>query len=72
MRDYIVYLNMRGPYGVETVDEVSLQDFNSWNPTSKNPFKSFRAYIFYLIKNYRECGMDVYRSQRCTKDWRDR
>jgi hypothetical protein len=55
------YLNMRTASGVETVDELNRDDFNS--------HKEFRKELRRLVGEYHLCGMGVYISQRCTKEW---
>ena len=57
-----IYLNMRGNYGVETVDQISREDW----PT----YKEFRKELSSMLTNYHLCGMPVYTSQRCTNDWK--
>jgi hypothetical protein len=49
-------------YGVETVDQLEQKDFNSYT--------EFKAELKRLINEYRLSGMNVYSSQRCTKDWK--
>ena len=61
-----IYLNMRTVYGVETVDQ-----FTQGEDAPKEP-KEFRKYVNEMARNYREAGMQVYQSQRATKDWRDK
>jgi hypothetical protein len=58
-----IYLNMRTNYGTETVDQVCREDW----PT----YRDFKKEVNSLIYNYRLAGMQVYTSQRCTKDWKD-
>lgn len=58
------YFNMRTTYGVETVDELSRNDF----PT----LKEYRAELRRLVSEYRLAGMGVYISARSTRDWRQR
>ena len=48
----------------ETVDEIDSSDFNT--------FRDFLNERRRLVKEYNLAGMDVYRSQRCTKDWASR
>lgn len=48
----IRYLNFRGSYGVETVDQLSRSDFPS--------YKDFRKELTRLIQEYRLAGMNVY------------
>lgn len=56
------YLNFKGSYGVETVDELSMSDFNT--------AKDFRKELNRLVKEYSIAGISVYISSRCTKDWK--
>ncbi len=58
----MVYLNMKTQYGIETVDELNRKDFGSR--------KEFNAEARRLVSEYQLAGMNVYRSQRCTKDWK--
>jgi len=57
-----VYLNMRSSQGVETVDEFSREE-------NQSPIE-FRKYVNQMVKEYHLSGMSVYKSSRCTKDWR--
>lgn len=57
-----IYLNMRSSYGVETVDQVSPSDFPS--------YKEYKKEVRSMVENYHLCGMPVYLSSRCTKDWK--
>ena len=59
-----VYFNLRTNYGVETVDELSQIDFVD--------FRAFWNEVRRLLNEYHMAGMPVYRSQRCTNEWRDR
>lgn len=59
----MVYFNMQTQYGVETVDELDQKDFAS--------FREFREEARRLVKEYAMAGMNVYRSQRCTKEWNE-
>lgn len=56
------YLNIKSSYGIETVDELRLEDF----PTRK----LFLTEIRRLVSEYNIAGMAVYISQRCTADWK--
>lgn len=61
----IRYLNIKNSNGVETIDQLDSEDFNS--------YKEFRAELKQLINEYRMAGSyfsGVYTSQRCTKDWK--
>lgn len=55
------YLNIKTSYGIETVDEVRREDFNS--------HKEFIQELRRLKREYNIAGMLVYTSQRCTKEW---
>lgn len=68
-----VYLNMRSNYGVETVDEFSSEEFDKFPEKEKEKYKNrFSRYVSEIISEYHLAGMNVYRSQRCTKEWRER
>jgi hypothetical protein len=54
---------MKTQYGVETVDQLDRKDFKS--------FREFREEARRLVKEYHIAGMNVYRSQRCTKQWKE-
>jgi len=56
-----IYLNMRTPYGVETVDEFT--------QAKNQAYRDFKKYVRQMIREYHLCNMNVYQSQRCTKDW---
>jgi hypothetical protein len=58
------YFNLRSVYGVETVDELSRNDF----PT----LKEYTAELRRLRTEYHLSGMPVYISTRSTKEWRNR
>lgn len=60
----MVYFNMKTQYGVETVDELDRKDFKS--------FREFREEARRLVKEYHMAGMNVYRSQRSTKEWKEK
>lgn len=57
------YINIRSNYGVETVDQLSIDEFDS--------YLAFNKELRRLVSEYRLAGMDVYTSQRCTKEWKD-
>jgi len=59
-----IYLNMKGSYGIETVDEFTRE-------IGQNP-KEFRAYVSKMVSEYHLAGMPVYRSSRCTNDWKQK
>jgi hypothetical protein len=58
----VVYLNLKTTYGVETIDEVRLSDFDT--------SKAMRFYVYKLIHDYHLSGMRVYKSQRCDSTWK--
>lgn len=59
-----IYLNMKTNNVTETVDEFTKE------PTQSN--KEFRQYVSKMIDEYRLAGMAVYRSSRCTNDWKNK
>jgi len=59
----ITYLNMKTAYGVETVDEINSEDFNT--------LQEYITERRLLMHEYRLAGMNVYRSSRCTKAWKE-
>lgn len=59
-----IYLNMKTSYGIETVDEFSREQ-------NQSP-KEFRAYVSKMVQEYHLAGMPVYRSSRCTKEWKEK
>lgn len=60
----IIYLNIKTNYGTETIDELNLSDFQT--------YRDFKKELSRLTYEYRLSGMQVYRSQRSTKEWRNR
>lgn len=59
-----IYLNMRTSQGVETVDEFTQEIGQNW--------KDFRKYVREMVQEYQLTGMNVYRSSRSTKEWREK
>lgn len=59
-----IYFNLKSNYGVETVDELCSSDFDT--------YKEFRAEVRRLLSEYHLAGMNVYTSQRATKEWRSK
>tara|TARA_Y100001938_G_C7886032_1_gene327410 strand:+ start:363 stop:551 length:189 start_codon:yes stop_codon:yes gene_type:complete len=59
-----VYFNVNYGQGVETVDELSESDFES--------YREFRKEYQRLRAEYHLCQMPVYISQRATKEWYNR
>jgi len=57
------YLNIKTSYGVETVDELSTDDFAKYS--------EFKKELWRLQSEYHMAGMDVYISQRCDKTWNE-
>ena len=58
------YINTRTENGVETIDEVDSEDFE----TSKD----FRFEVTRLCLEYKLAGTPCYSSSRATKEWRER
>ncbi len=58
------YLNFRGAHGVETVDEFTREEGQSYSEYFK--------YVRKMANEYNIAGMDVYISSRATKEWRTR
>jgi len=59
----MIYLNFVYNNTIETVDQLDPNNFNS--------YKEFRKERERLIFEYRLSGMNVYPSQRSTKEWRE-
>ena len=55
---------MRTSQGVETVDEFTREE-------NQSP-KEFRLYVNQMVKEYQIAGMNVYKSSRCTNDWKQK
>ena len=57
------YLNMRGPSGLETVDEFTAgQD-------APREYRNFLRYVRRMSLEYNLAGMDVYISRRPCRGW---
>lgn len=59
-----IYFNIKSVYGVETIDQLDRSDF----PT----YRAFWGEVKRLLHEYHISGIPVYRSQRCTNDWKER
>lgn len=59
-----IYLNMRTSHGVETIDEFTRE-------VNQTP-KDFKVYVNKMVTEYRLAGMNVYKSNRSTKEWRNK
>jgi len=59
-----IYLNIRTSQGVETIDEFTREKSQS--------LKDFRKYVNEMVKEYNIAGMNVYKSSRCTNDWKQK
>lgn len=55
------YFNIKTSLGVETVDQLDRDDFDS--------YRDFVAELRRLKSEYKIAGMNVYISQRATKEW---
>lgn len=58
------YFNVKRSDGVETIDDIDESEFST--------LKAYREEIRNRLECYRSIGEQVYLSQRCTKDWRNR
>ena len=58
-----IYFNMKSQYGVETVDSYDSSEFKSMS--------EFYTEVKRCLIETRKAGMNVYRSSRCTKDWKE-
>ena len=58
-----IYLNMKTPEGVETVDEFTREE-------NQSP-KDFRKYVNDMQREYNIAGINTYKSSRSTKAWRN-
>lgn len=61
-----VYLNWRGPCGLETVDQFTRGE------NAPEDRKEFRAYVRKMAGEYGVAGMAVYQSSRACKAWKER
>ena len=59
-----IYLNIKSAHGVETVDEFTREEGQTK--------RAFIKYVNQMVREYQMNGMNVYRSQRCTNDWRNK
>lgn len=57
----IIFFNLRTNYGVETIDSVCRNDFES--------IKDFITEVKRLRNEYHIAGIPAYTSCRATKDW---
>ncbi len=55
------YFNIKTNYGVETIDQLDRRDFSTYS--------EYIAELKRLKNEYRLAGMDIYLSQRATKEW---
>lgn len=60
----MAYINIKSKFGVETIDEINESDFKT--------FKEYLAEKINVMKEYRMIYENVYFSQRCTKDWKNK
>jgi hypothetical protein len=58
------YFNIKTNYGVETIDQLDAKDFSS--------YKDYSTELRRLKNEYRLAGMDIYISQRATKEWNNK
>lgn len=55
------YFNIKTSYGVETIDQLDAKDFNSYSEYIKE--------LRRLKNEYKLAGINVYLSQKATKEW---
>lgn len=60
----IIYLNMQTSQGIETVDSFEMEK-------GQRP-KDFIKYVNDMAREYKISGMNVYKSQKCTNEWRNK
>lgn len=60
-----IYLNTKQNGIVETVDQ-----FTQGVDAPAN-YREFKAYVRTIIDEYHLTGQNVYKSQRCTKEWKN-
>jgi hypothetical protein len=60
-----IYLNMKTAQGIETVDQFTRGE------DAPQDFKEFRKYVNRIIHEYHLSGMNVYKSSRSTREWRN-
>lgn len=58
-----IYLNVKYNNEVETVDAFCSNEFDT--------YKDFITEVKRCVKEYHLSGIPVYRSQRCTKSWKN-
>lgn len=58
-----IYLNTKQHGKVETIDQFTRGIDAPGEP------KLFNRYVNDMIKEYKLSGINVYKSQKCTKDW---
>ena len=58
------YFNIKGVYGIETLDELDSSDFST--------MKEFRQEVKRLHREYSMTPVKAYISNRCTKEWKNR
>jgi len=59
-----IYFNTKTSQGVETIDEFTIE--------SQQTHKEFKKYVNQMINEYTTAGINVYKSSRCTKDWKNK
>ena len=60
----MIYFNIKTIYGIETIDHLEKEDFNSYS--------EYKQEIKRLINEYYLCKMYVYTSSRSTKEYREK
>lgn len=62
-----IYLNTKQYGETETIDE-----FTQGSDNAPSNYREFRKYVNEMAYNYRMSGQNVYKSQRCTNEWKQR
>ena len=60
----MAYINIKTSFGVETIDQICKSDFIH--------FKEYLVEKRNVLKEYRTIYDNVYFSQRCTNDWKNK
>lgn len=59
-----IYINTKCNGIVETIDEFT--------QLATQTYSEFKKYVSAMIKEYTIAGTDVYKSSRCTNDWKQK
>ena len=59
-----IFLNIKTNLGIETIDQFTREE----NQT----LKEFKKYVNQMVNEYQISGINVYKSNRSTNDWRNK